>query len=113
EAAAPGRAYVERMIDAVRAVPGVQAVGAVSGGLPLSGGRVSLAVTLPGRPALTGDDAEMDTRTVTANYLEILRIPRVRGRLLNADDREGAPLVVVVHETAARKYWPGADAIGQ
>ncbi|HMC78501.1 MAG TPA: FtsX-like permease family protein [Vicinamibacterales bacterium] len=55
----------------------------------------------------------MDTRTVTANYLEILRIPRVRGRLLNADDREGAPLVVVVNETAARKYWPGADAIGQ
>jgi putative ABC transport system permease protein len=113
EAAARGRPYAERMMEAVRAVPGVQTVGAVAGGLPLSGGRVSLDVKLPGRPPLTGDDAEMDTRTVTPNYLEILRIPLLRGRLLTADDREGAPQVVVVNETAARKYWPGADALGQ
>jgi predicted permease len=91
----------------------VESVGAVSGGLPLSGGRVSLPVSLPGRPPLTGGDAEMDTRTVTPNYFAILRIPRIRGRLLSADDREGGPQVVVVNETAARKYWPGADALGQ
>ena len=38
-----GRPYVERMLEAVRGVPGVQSLGAVSGGLPLSGGRVTHA----------------------------------------------------------------------
>jgi predicted permease len=55
----------------------------------------------------------MDTRTVTPNYLEMLRIPLVRGRYLNVDDRQGAPQVAVVNEAAARKYWPGAEPIGQ
>jgi predicted permease len=113
EAAERGRPYMEKMIDAVRAVPGVTAVGAVSGGLPLTGSRVTTEISLPGRPPLTGGDAEMDSRVVTPGYLQILGIPLKRGRYLTADDREGAPLAVVVNEAAARKYWPGEDAIGQ
>ena len=108
-----GRPYVERMIEAVRSVPDVGPVEAVTGGLPLSGGRVSMRVTLPGRPAPTGDDAEMDTRIVTPGYLQLLGIRLVRGRYLSASDREGEPQVVLVNETAARKYWPGLDPIGQ
>jgi len=50
---------------------------------------------------------------VTPNYLEMLRIPLVRGRNLSVQDRDGAPAVALVNEAAARKYWPGAAAIGQ
>ena len=108
-----GRPYAHRMIEAVRAVPGVGQVEAVSGGLPLSGGRVSLSVSVPGRAPLERHDAEIDTRVVTPGYLQMLGIPLVRGRYLSAEDRDGAPSVVIVNETAARKYWPGADALGQ
>jgi predicted permease len=113
EAIQRGRPYVERMIESVRAVPGVGAVEAVSGGLPLSGGRITMTVVLPGRPPLTGDDGEMDTRVVTPGYLQMLGIPLIRGRYLSAGDLAGSPQVIVVNESAARKYWPGEDPIGQ
>ena len=113
EAVTRGRPYVERMLDAVRAVPGIGPVEAVSGGLPLSGGRVTMSVVLPGRPPLSGDDAEIDTRVVTPGYLALLGIPLRSGRYLSSGDREGGPQVVLLNDTAARKYWPGQDPIGQ
>ena len=108
-----GRPYVERMLEAVRAVPGVRSLGAVSGGLPLSGGRVTMDVALPGRPPLTGDAAEMDSRVVTADYLQILRIPLLKGRYFTRDDRDGAPPIIIVNEAAAQTYWPGQEPLGQ
>jgi putative ABC transport system permease protein len=108
-----GRPYVERMMDAVRAVPGVEDVAAVYGGLPLSGGRVSNHVTVPGHGTFEGDADDVDTRTVTPNYLQMLRIPVISGRGITADDRQGAPPVALINQTAARKYWQGADPLGQ
>ena len=113
EAVKQGRPYVERMMDAVRAVPGVGTVTAVSGGLPLSGGRVTMQLEIPGRPPLTGDDAEIDTRVVTPDYLQMLHIPLLRGRYITADDREGTPAVVLINQTAARKHFANVDPIGQ
>ena len=113
EAIRRGRPYAERMMEAVRAVPGAGQVEVVAGGLPLSGGRMSMAAAVPGRPPLEGDDAEIDTRVVTPGYLQLLGIRLVRGRYLTAEDRQGAAPVVIVNETAARKYWPGADPLGQ
>ena len=113
EAAKLGRPYVERMLDAVSHVPGVTAASAVSGGLPLTGSWSRNGVELPGRPKLEGEDRSIDTRTVAPAYLELLRVPLLRGRHLNAQDRENTDPVIVINEAAARKYWPGEDALGQ
>ena len=40
-------------------------------------------------------------------------MPLLRGRHLTSVDRASAPLVVLVNDAAARKYWPGQDALGQ
>jgi putative ABC transport system permease protein len=113
EAAKLGRPYVERMLDAVSHVPGVTAASSVSGGLPLTGSWSRNGVELPGRPKLEGDDRSIDTRTVAPGYLELLHVPLLRGRHLNAQDRENTDPVIVINEAAARKYWPGEDALGQ
>jgi putative ABC transport system permease protein len=113
EALDRGGPYVDRMMDAVRAVPGVEDVAAIYGGLPLSGGRVSNHVTVPGHGTFEGDADDVDTRTITPNYLQMLRVPLVSGRHLTANDRQGAPAVALVNQTAARKYWQGADPLGQ
>jgi len=108
-----GGPYVQQMLDAVRGVPGVEMAGAVEGGLPLTGDWNRTSVELPGRGELKGDDDSIDQRRVSVDYLKLLRVPLVRGRMLTPEDREGAMPVVVINEAAARKYWPGADAIGQ
>jgi putative ABC transport system permease protein len=48
-----------------------------------------------------------------ANYFRTLGIPILRGRGFLETDREKAPNVVVVSQTAARTFWPGQDPIGK
>jgi predicted permease len=108
-----GGTYVQRMLEAVSQVPGVEQVGAVTGGLPLSGSRRYDDVALPGAPPLQGTDAEIDTTAVSQHYFEVLRVPLRRGRVPGPEAREGTPPVVVVNDTASRLYWPGRDALGQ
>jgi len=108
-----GRAYLEQMLDAVTRVPGVEQAATIAGGLPLTGSWSRTGVEVPGRTGLKGDDDSIDIRTVTPKYLELLRIPLVRGRTLSPDDRDGGARVVVVNQTAASKYWPGQDPLGQ
>jgi predicted permease len=52
-------------------------------------------------------------QVVSPEYLSTIGIPVVAGRGIDADDRAGAPEVVVVSESFARHHWPGANAIGK
>jgi predicted permease len=105
--------YASRVLETVRAVPGVVSAGEVTGGLPLTGSWSRNSLELPGRGELKGENDDIDIRYVTPGYLELLRIPLERGRTIAVTDRENTTPVMVINETAARKYWPGADPIGQ
>ena len=85
----------------------------MTGGLPLSGSWNRSSVELPGRGELPGADNDVDVRRVSPDYLKALRVPLLRGRHLTGFDRASAPLVALVNDAAARKYWPGQDALGQ
>ena len=50
---------------------------------------------------------------VSADYFKTMDITLVRGREFNAQDREGAPGVVVINETLARRLWPNEDPLGK
>jgi predicted permease len=50
---------------------------------------------------------------VDPDYMKVMQLRLMRGRFLTAEDDERAPLVVVVDEVFAEKYFPGQDAIGK
>jgi predicted permease len=50
---------------------------------------------------------------VAARYFESLHIPILEGREFTPDDDEKAPRVLIVDQTAARRYWPGQDPLGK
>ena len=50
---------------------------------------------------------------VSARYFESLHIPVLEGREFTPDDNEKAPRVLIVDQTAARRYWPGQDPLGK
>lgn len=108
-----GQAYLRSVVDAVERVPGVEAAAVVAGPVPLSGSWQNTSVTLPGRGELTGEGMAVERRVVTPGFLPMLRVPLLRGRHISDDDRAGTRLVVVINRTAARRYWPGQDALGQ
>jgi putative ABC transport system permease protein len=105
-------ALFEEIERRVASIPGVVAA-AVANEFPLRGGgqsRVTLA-----SDAATGADSgrRAGFQAVSPGYFATLRIPLVRGRLLAAGDRAGAPPAAVVNETFVRRYLPGRDPIGQ
>jgi predicted permease len=54
----------------------------------------------------------LQVRVVTPDYFRAMGIPVIRGRALRADDRPGAPPVVLVNEAAAARLWPKENPIG-
>lgn len=48
-----------------------------------------------------------------SDYFKTFGIPLLRGRSFTDADREGTTLRVIVSESAARRYWPGADPVGK
>jgi putative ABC transport system permease protein len=81
---------------------------------PLTGMDGRRGVVIENREA-TPDDGptRAHPRPVTANYLQAAGITIREGRGFLASDTETSLPVAVVNETMARRYWPGASAIGK
>jgi predicted permease len=100
--------------DKVAAIPGVQAVSQTWGAIPLSADDEQL-FWLEGQ-AKPKNENEMNWAIdyiVEADYLKAMGIPLLRGRFFTAQDNERSPLVVVVDEVFAQKYFPNQDPVGQ
>jgi predicted permease len=107
----PARA-VEALVEGLRQSPGVR--GAAAGSMaPLAGGGSSNGLNIEGRGLDLKDVIDASRHVVTPGYFETMRIAMRRGRPFSADDRRGAPLVMIVNETLARAAWPGEDPIGK
>ena len=102
-----------RLLDEVRALPGVTAAGGVWL-LPFAGRESNWDVKVEGREQPPGAaDPSPRPQILTPGALEAMRMPVLRGRTLTASDDARAPLVGLVNETMARTLWPGADALGK
>ena len=109
-AAAP--AFVGRLVDAIAQVPGVQGV-TVDGGAPLSGS-ASSTLFIAGRPTPERGQAPPVLRHYVApGHFQTLGIPVLQGRVFTVADTAETPRVTVISATAARRFWPDGNAIGQ
>jgi putative ABC transport system permease protein len=102
-------AFLNQLVTSIVALPGVQSAAAVNT-LPLTGFNALRPHQLPGQPP---QERFAEFRIVTPDYFRTLEIPLKRGRLFDDRDRTGAPDVIIVNETAARRLWPNADPVGQ
>jgi predicted permease len=107
-----GRNLSGQLLDRVRALPGVESA-SLSNSLPLGLGGSRRSVTIEGYTAQPGESTEVKWCSVAPGYFETLRIPMLRGRTFNDQDRMGSPGVVVVNESFARRYWPGTNPVGK
>lgn len=105
--------FFEQLVERVRALPGVLSAGAVTS-LPMHpvGIDFALTFTIDGQArSASGEDPQADIRAATPGYFETMKIPLVRGRLFDERDRQGAPAVMVINETLARRSFAGQDPI--
>jgi putative ABC transport system permease protein len=107
-------AFFNEALRRIRALPGVVAAGAISDFFIHR--QPDYRVALEGQPPRRPDDPAppLTEDQVVPGYFEAMRIPLLRGRLLQESDlAEGAPPVIVINEEMARRFWPGQDPVGR
>ena len=102
----------KQILERLAATPGVTHAAVISGGMPMSGSMSISSITIPGRE-LTREDSNISVRRVTPDYFAAMHIPLVQGRVFTDVDRDGAAPVVILNESAAKKYFPNGDALGK
>ena len=100
---------VDRLLDRVRGVPGVE-YAAAAPNLPLERGR-NFPVDTREHPELAIGAVEL--RFVSPDYVKTLGIPLAAGRDFGDGDTEGSEPVAIVNEALARRFWPDSSAIGR
>jgi predicted permease len=101
-------AFTAAMLERVRAVPGVLS-SAIVANVPLTDNRDAIGFRIPGYVPDDGKSTvAIDINVVGATYFSTMEIGFVRGRVW-APGEPG----LVVNETAAKRFWPGKDPIGQ
>ena len=102
-----------RLVDMLRALPGVTDAGA-STHVPLAGGNMTTGLEIEGRPVVPPErPAEVAYRLTTDGFTEAAGMSVRRGRAITATDAADGWRVVTLSETAANKLFPGTDPLGR
>jgi putative ABC transport system permease protein len=105
--------FCRDLAQRVGSVPGVQSVSAIAH-LPLSGAGAGRSVGVEGRPDPGPERRPGAGYSVVCPGLpRTLGIPLLLGRDFTDRDVVGAPGVLIVNETMARRLWPGEEAVGK
>jgi len=108
------RAALRALRETVQSVPGVVATSVTGGSLPMNGDS-EIPFWMQGQPK-PASDAEMNWTIfylVQADYAKVMGIPLKEGRFLTEQDTEHTPMVAVIDESFAKKYFPNQDPVGK
>jgi putative ABC transport system permease protein len=104
--------FFNRVLERVRAIPGVESAGVVNT-LPLSGGAATDFIVEGQAKPKKGEEPSADIRVVAGDYFTAMRIPLLRGRWFDGHDSDTSVKVMVINETMAEKFWPGENPLGR
>ena len=105
--------FYQQLLERVETMPGVESASAIST-LFLSKTPNSTNFTIEGRPPFApNEQVEVPVDIVTPGFFKSAGIPLVGGREFTSQDGSGAPSVVIINETMAKRFWQGEDPIGK
>jgi predicted permease len=104
------RTKLQRIFARLQDVPGVESMAGISNPPVNSLIVPNIAITKEGTSSAVGDTSFF---LVTPNLFTTLKTPFVRGRDFDDRDTAGSQWVAVINESAARRFWPGQNAVGK
>jgi len=103
--------FFQKLLDLVKVVPGVSSV-AASNALPFRG-TPDTDLEIPGLKSAPGEEPSAEILTATPEFFRTMKIPIIQGRVFNERDVAGAPVVLVINQSMARRFWPGENPLGK
>ena len=100
--------FLGSLIEQVQSMPGVQSVGIVNR-LPLSGQQQTLSIEFEGRSA----SANIDSRSISADYFRTLGVPVLAGRSFRISDTGTSTPVGIIDEQVARQVFGRENPLGR
>jgi macrolide transport system ATP-binding/permease protein len=108
-------AFYDNLLQRIRALPGVESA-SMEQYVPLwfyGRGSTRLGVnSIEGYTFRPNEETDIDFNIVGLGYFSTMQIPVIEGREFSEQDREGAPPVIIVNESMAKRFWPGQSALG-
>jgi len=104
----------EEALERAAALPGVKVVGAISDLFELGDVRNLGLRAVEGREPEPRDKwTPLIWQSVSRDYLYAMGALLLRGRYFSQQDTADSPIVALIDENMARRYWPGEDPIGK
>jgi putative ABC transport system permease protein len=104
-------AVLQELSGRISTVPGVQSAGLATT-MPFVE-QLTATITVEGIGAQGAQTESVDYRTISTNYFQLMGIRLIEGESFTAEDKRGAPNVVIVNQTMARRFWPNESAVGK
>jgi len=113
----PVNEWIAELLPRINALPGVESAGAIYL-RPLALGPIGQETSFVLEGQVDSEETErrnpaLNYQVATPGYFTAMRIELKRGRLFTADDTAQSPRVALVGESAARRLWPGENAVGK
>jgi predicted permease len=104
-------AILQEMLRNIASIPGIESAG-IADMLPLGRNR-SWGLAAKGQGFRQGEDHSALVRIVTPGYLAAMGMKLLGGRDFTWQDTSKSEFVVIINQSAARRFWPGEDPVGR
>jgi predicted permease len=116
----PRRATFDReLLRRLKSIPGVE-LAAITSALPSTntnpnavGGVANEGFAIEDRPDESSQDLRAERIRISPDYFKVLQATLLRGRSFTEGDEDSKPLVAIIDESTAHKYWPTGDPLGR
>ncbi len=105
-------AFYEQVIDRISALPGVEFASAISRH-PITSNTNDYNFDIKGRTFPVNQTPNAEYRQITPDYFKCMKIPLIKGRMFNREDRGNGQHVIIVSQELVRRYFQDTDPIGQ
>lgn len=103
----------QQLLEAINQVPGLESTAITFTDLFLWNG-INRGFTIEGKPAVLPSEADtVYFHDISPNFFHTLQVPFVTGRDFTVQDNQHQPLVAIVSESFARRFWPDGNAVGK
>jgi predicted permease len=109
--------FARELLRRMKAIPGVE-LAAITSALPTTnsnpnavGGVKVEGFAIEDRPVESSQNLSAERIQISSDYFKVLQTTLIRGRSFTEGDEYGKPLVAVIDESTARKYWPTQDPL--